>query len=60
VIEVLSWVLFVLSGVVGLMRMEYLPVAYRGHDSFRAKREDIDRYQRDEQYRDAVMARCLA
>jgi hypothetical protein len=55
-IEVLSWILLVLSGVLGLMRLEYLPVAYRAHDSIRAKREDINRYQHYERYRDSVMA----
>jgi len=54
VIEVFSWVLFVLSGILGLMRIEYLPVAYRVHDYVRVRQESISEPEDDDEQHDAI------
>jgi hypothetical protein len=54
VVEVLSWVLLVLSGIVGLMRLEYLPVAYRVHDYIQVRRESISEHEDDDQQHEAI------
>jgi hypothetical protein len=55
-IELLSWVLFVLSGVLGLMRLEYLPVAYRVHDYIGVREQSIREHEADEEQQDDVAA----
>jgi hypothetical protein len=56
VIELLSWVLFVLSGVLGLMRLEYLPVAYRVHDYIAVREQSIREHEADEEQQEDVAA----
>ena len=55
-VEALSWALFVLSGILGLWRLGYLPVAYRAHDAIRINQQRISEYEDDDGYRDAVAA----
>jgi hypothetical protein len=54
VVEALSWVLFVLSGIVGLMRLEYLPVAYRVHDYIQVRQQSITEHQDNEEQHEAI------
>jgi hypothetical protein len=56
VIEALAWSLLVLSGVIGLMRLEYLPVAYRVHDYVAVRQESIREHEADEEQQENVAA----
>jgi hypothetical protein len=55
-IKVLSWVFLVLSGVLGLMRLEYFPVAYRVHDYVTVRQQSIREHEDEEAQHEDVAA----
>jgi len=46
--EILSWLLLVVSGALGLWRLEYIPVAYRVHDYIQDNNKYIEYYENEE------------
>jgi hypothetical protein len=52
--EASSWVILFLSGVVGLWRIEYLPVAYRTYNYIQVRKQSIEHYKDDNEYEDDV------
>jgi len=52
--ETLSWMLLVGSGILGLLRLEYIPVAYRVHEYIRAREQSISQYEHDDEQQDAI------
>ncbi len=43
--EILSWIALILSGLLGLRRLEYMPVAYRTVDFLQDRRERLKRFK---------------
>lgn len=54
--EASSWVMLFLSGVVGLWRIEFLPVAYRIYNYIQVRNQSIDHYKDDNEQEDDVDA----
>ena len=50
IFEVFSWLLLVLSGLVGLWYLEYLPVAYRTYDYVQKRKNSIEEYREETEY----------
>ncbi|MBI3585366.1 MAG: hypothetical protein HY096_15625 [Nitrospinae bacterium] len=55
-LEVSSWVILSISGVVGLWRIEYLPVAYRTYTYIQVRKQNIEYYKDEEEHNDSVDA----
>jgi hypothetical protein len=54
--EALSWVLLVASGILGLLRLEYIPVAYRVYHSIQVREQSISQHEDDDEQHDAIVA----
>jgi hypothetical protein len=52
--EVSSWLLFTLSGLVGLWRLEYVPVVYRIHEYVERRKSTIEQYGQDSEHADDI------
>src|SRR3990172_6537685 len=53
--EVSSWVMLFLSGVLGLWRLEYLPVAYRTYNYIQVRKKSIEHYKDEEEHADILI-----
>lgn len=54
--ETLSWILLVASGILGLLRLEYIPVAYRVYHYIQVREQSIRQHEDDDDQRDAIAA----
>lgn len=54
--EVSSWAMLFLSGVVGLWRLEYLPVMYRTYSYIQVRKQSIEDYKDEDKHVDSVDA----
>lgn len=52
--EVMSWLLLVLSGLVGLSRLERIPVAYRTYEYVKKRKISIEEYKEETEYADSI------
>lgn len=52
--EVMSWLLLVLSGLVGLSRLERIPVAYRTYEYVKKRKISVEEYKEETEYADSI------
>lgn len=52
--EIASWSLLVLSGLVGLWYLEYIPVAYRVYDYVQKRKNSIEEYSEETEDADSI------
>lgn len=53
-LEVSSWCLLVFSGLVGLWRLEHIPVAYRTYEYVKKRKITIEEYKEDAEYENSI------
>jgi cell division protein FtsB len=54
--EALSWVLLVASGILGLLRLEYIPVAYRLHHYIQVQEQSLNQHEDNDEQHNAIAA----
>lgn len=52
--EGMSWILLVLSGLVGLSRLERIPVAYRIYEYVKKRKLSVEEYKEETEYADSI------
>lgn len=52
-LEFISWVCFFITGLLGLSRLEYVPVVYHAYDSIQSKKQKLSSFP-DGEYKDRV------
>jgi hypothetical protein len=54
--EISSWLLLVLSGLIGLWRLERIPVAYRTYEYVKKRKITVEEYKEETEYADSISA----